>query len=557
MRSRRFAASVALACLALAGCASIPDSGAVQRGDPAATDPVEFDILVQPPADGATQQDILDGFIAAAKSPQKNYAIAREFLTGAFADEWDPRAGATIDVLGEREVEAVDETTLRLDATPGASLRDNGQYEEPESRAPIPFEYQFEQVDGEWRISSAPDGIVIDQVSFTGVFRPYTLYFFDPSYRYLVPDVRWYAGRESAQTSIVQSLIAGAAEWLAPGVVSAFPEGVQLSPAAVTVSGDIASVSLAGAGLGDLRTAQRIQAQLDASLIGVRSIDEVALALNGAASDVPALSDPTPVQNPRVDPRTVVFDGEAFGHLVSSDEGIEPIAGLSEQVVTLAPSGAALGPAEESAAVRTEAGVSLLRAGEDPLTIDPRGNLVTPAIDGEGVVWSVPFDAPDELAWYAPDGTSGQVDVPWTGATIAAIEVSRDATRIVALLGDGVRTHFMVASIERDGDGKPTTLSPVALRLDDVDGTPLDVAWLDESTVASLTQMTDGTARIVTQELGGFARRIEGPAGAVAIDGGNDDLRVLTADGELDARSGVGWQVRASGIRFIAAQQPD
>ncbi|WP_169054014.1 GerMN domain-containing protein [Agromyces sp. H66] len=557
MRRRGLAASVALACLALTGCVSIPDSGGVQRGEAAAADPVEFDILVQPPADGATQEDILDGFIAAAQSPQKNYAIAREFLTEAFADEWDPRAGATIDVLAEREIEVVDETTLRLDATPAASLRENGQYEEPESRAPIPFEYRFEQVDGEWRISGAPDGIVVDQLSFTGVFRPYTLYFFDPTYRYLVPDVRWYAGRETAQTSVVRSLIAGPADWLEPGVVSAFPEGVQLSPAAVTVSGDVASVSLAGAGLGDLLTAQRIKEQLDASLIGTRGIEDVALALNGATSDVPALSDPTPVRNPRVDPRSVVFDGETFGHLATSGEGIEPIEGISELVVASAPSGAALGPAEESAAVRSEAGVSLLRAGEDPVLLDPRANLVTPAIDGAGVVWSVPADAPDELTWYAPDGASGPVDVPWTGTTIAAIEVSRDSTRIVALLGDGVRTHFVVASIERDADGKPLALSPVALRLDDADGTPLDVAWLDESTVASLTQLPDGTARIVVQELGGFARRIEGPAGAVAIDGGNDDLRVLTANGELDVRSGVGWQMRASGIRFIAAQQPD
>ncbi|GAA4367822.1 LpqB family beta-propeller domain-containing protein [Agromyces bauzanensis] len=557
MRSHRLAASFALVCVALTGCASIPDSGSVQRGDPAPADPVEFDILVQPPADGATQEDILEGFISAAQSPRNNYAIAREFLTEAFADEWEADEGATIDVLSEREIEPVDETTLRLDATPAAELRDNGQYEEPESRAPIPFEYRFEQVDGEWRISSAPAGIVIDQVSFTGVFRPYTLYFFDPGFRYLVPDVRWYAGRESAQTSIVRSLIAGPAGWLASGVVSSFPEGVQLSPSAVTVTGEVASVSLAGAGLGDLRTAQRIQAQLDASLIGVRSIEEVSLALNGAESDVPDLSDPTPVQNPRVDPRSVVFDGETFGHLAASGEGIEPIADLSEQVVAIAPSDAALGPAGESVAVRTPAGVSLLRASEEPVTLDPRANLVTPAIDGEGVVWSVPADAPDELAWYASDGTSAQVDVPWTGTTIAAIAVSRDSTRIVALLGDGMRTHFMAASIERDADGKPVALSPVALRLDDVDGTPLDVAWLDESTVASLTQLPDGTTRIVSQELGGFARRIEGPASAVAIDGGNDDPRVLTAGGDLDVRSGVGWQVRASGIRFVAAQLPD
>jgi hypothetical protein len=41
----------------------------------------------------------------------------------------------------------------------------------------------------------------------------------------------------------------------------------------------------------------------------------------------------------------------------------------------------------------------------------------------------------------------------------------------------------------------------------------------------------------------------------VAIDGGNNDLRALTSNGDLEVRSGVGWQPRASGIRFMAAQQ--
>jgi Sporulation and spore germination len=557
VRSRLAAASVALICLVLTGCAAIPTSGSVQQGDPAPADSgVDLDIIVPGPAKGATQREILDGFLFAAQSPRNNYQVAREYLTSTLADEWQADAGATIDVLADRQIEPVDETTMRVDATPAASLRDNGQYEEPDSRTPIPLDYHFTQVEGEWRISAAPTGIVIDQVSFAQVFREYTLYFFDPTHRYLVPDVRWYAGRDSAQTSIVRSLIAGPAEWLAPGVVSAFPEGVQLEPAAVPVAGGVASVSLTGAAFDDVPTVQRIQAQLDANLIGVRNIESVDLTLNGVAPDVPALASP-PVRNPRVDPRTVVFDGETFGYLATSGQSIDPIAGLSEQVTALAPTAAALGPGAESVAVRTADGVSIVRAGEDTVLLDPRQGLVAPAIDGEGVVWSVPADAPDQLAWFAPDGTSEQVAVPWSGSSIAAIEVSRDSTRIVALLADGARTHFIAASIQRGRDGRPIALGSVPLRLDDVSGTPLDVAWLDARTVASITAMPDGSTRIVTQELGGFASQRGGPAGGVAIDGGNADLRALTADGNLDVRSGIGWQVLAGGIRFVAAQQPD
>lgn len=558
MRRLLVAASVAIVSLAIAGCASIPTSGPVQQGDLAVpTDSTgDIDILVEGPVDGDTQQQILEGFLEAALSPGNNYQVAREFLTQDFADEWDADAGATIDVLADRETETIDETMMRVEATPAASLSSNGQYEEPDSSTPIPLTYQFAQVEGEWRISNAPTGILIDEVGFSQVFRKYTLYFFDPTYRYLVPDVRWYAGRESAQTSIVQAILAGSAEWLAPGVVSAIPEGAELDPAAVTVAGGVASVSLAGAAFDNLSTVQRMQAQLDASLIGVRNIASVELTLNGADPDAPPLS-PAPSTNQRVDPRSVVFDGETFGYLATSGEGVEPIPGISEQVAALAPTGASLGPAAESAAVVSADGVSVVRAGEEAQPpLDPRDGLVTPAIDGQGVVWSVPTGLPDQLVWFAPDGTSEQVPVPWSGSSIAAIEVSRDSTRIAALLADGGRTHFVVASIERGDDGRPVGLGQVALDLADVSGTPLDVAWLDSRTVASITAMPDGTTRIVTQELGGFASQRDGPAGGVAIDGGNDDLRALTSNGDLEVQSGVGWQKRAGGIRFVSPQQP-
>lgn len=557
MRRRLVAASVALVALVLTGCATIPSSGPVQAGDPPPVDPAnDVDILVRGPADGANQTEILDGFVRAALSPVNNYQVAREYLTPEFADEWLAQASATIDVLADRERVVVDDTTMRIDATPAASLLENGQYEEPDVRTPIPLEYHFTQVDGEWRISNAPPGILIDQVGFTQVFRDYTLYFLDPTFEYLVPDVRWFSGPESAQTSIVQAILAGPAEWLAPGVVSAFPEGVELDPAAVPVSGGVASVSLVGAAFDDLSTVQRMTAQLDASLIGVRDIDDVLLTLNGVDPGAPPLS-PRPIENPRVDPRPVVFDGETFGYLATSGESVQPIEGLSDQVALLAPTGASLGIGAESAAVRNAKGVWSVRAGEEAVPLDPREGLVTPAIDGEGVIWSVPASAPDELAWYAPDGTSEQVPVPWSGTSIAAIEVSRDSTRIAALLGDGGSTHFVVAAIERASDGRPIGLGPVALSLAAVAGTPLDVAWLDSRNVASITGVDTDATRIVTQELGGFARERGGPAGGVLVDGGNNDLRAVTADGFLDVPSGVGWQVRAEGVRFIASQQPD
>ena len=61
--------------------------------------------------------------------------------------------------------------------------------------------YSFVQENGEWRISGGPDGIVLSQSSFSVVFTERALYFFDPTYTYLIPDVRWFASRATLPAS--------------------------------------------------------------------------------------------------------------------------------------------------------------------------------------------------------------------------------------------------------------------------------------------------------------------------------------------------------------------
>ena len=76
-------------------------------------------------------------------------------------------------------------------------------------------------------------------------------------------------------------------------------------------------------------------------------------------------------------------------------------------------------------------------------------------------------------------------------------------------------------------------------------------------TVGTLSETAGGEARLVLQELGAPAVPREGPAGAVQIEGANSlrDLRVLTAEGDLATQAGVGWQVQALEVRFLATQQ--
>ncbi|WP_168209082.1 GerMN domain-containing protein [Agromyces intestinalis] len=559
MRSRFAAASVALALVAaLAGCATIPSSGGVHAGrSQTAADALDLDLVASMPRAGADQLQILQGFIDAATDPRNNYYVARQFLAPGFADAWDAYAGATVDDATDRDYQPTGDEQMVVQATPAAALLPNGQWEPAASSAAIPLSYTFTQVEGEWRISEAPPGLLIDAFDFARVYSTHTLYFFDPGFRYAVPDVRWFAGREAVQTSIVRALLEGPADWLEPGVVSAFPEGSRLEADTVPIVAGVADVDV-DAVAEDTRTVQRMEVQLELSLESVRSVQRgVRLSLNGAVQDVPE-STSTPTVNPRVDSQPVAFDGERFGHL---DDGVVvPIEGLSDQVAALAPTAASLGSGEDTAVVLAD-GVWRVDADSETAQLDPRDGLIAPALDSLGVVWSAPADAPDQVVVYGPAGDDTaegrQVPAPWTGGRLVALQVSRDGTRVIALLADGARTRFVAAAVERDDNGIPTAVGPAVLQLAEVPGTPLDAAWLDDRTVAALSA-TDAGTRLTTQVLGAPSSGDAGPVDGRTLVGGNAEreVRVLTATGDLWGRSGVGWQVQATGLLFLATQQP-
>ncbi|MFD6054843.1 LpqB family beta-propeller domain-containing protein [Agromyces sp. NPDC060279] len=548
-------AAAAIAAFLLASCASLPSSGGVNAGSPGSGDEaLELDLQAPAPTDGASQEEILRGFINAATSPRSNYAVARQYLAPGFADQWQPGEGATVDRFADRDTVRIDDTHLQIDAVPAAELAANGQYQAAQSQAPIQLDYRFVKVGDEWRISEAPAGVLMDESNFSRVYRTHTLYFYDRDFRFAVPDVRWFAGRESVQTSIVRALLAGPADWLDAGVVSAFPEGVQLDPDAVPIDGGVADVSLEGATADDELASQRMRFQLKESLASVPNVDDVQLSLDGTvqggALTFSAVTDPVG------DSRPVVYDGTVFGHLAATGDGVEPIPGLSDQVAALLPTAAAVAADAQSAAVRSvEGDVYRVLPDEQPVRVDDRAGLIPPAIDAHGYIWTVPAGSARQLRATGPDGSAIAITPPWTSAGIASLELSPDGTRLIALLDDGGASRFVAVAVARTADGAPQSLGSVQLVLAGDSGAAEDVSWLDQTTVVALSS-TDGGSVIVSQVLGGLATRRDGPGGGVQLDAAASprEYRVLTADGDLETVSGVGWQVRASGLRFLGTQ---
>ena len=558
MRSHRRLLVVAAAMsLLLAGCASIPQSGAVHVSDvKPADDSPELDFLARSPEKGATQEQILRGFIDAAASPANLYQTARKYLTSGFSDEWNPDAGAVIDRDVDRDYTSTGELSMSVDVTPVAGLTAHGQYAETAS-TPVSLPYEFVRVKGEWRISRAPQGILIDAPTFALVFGAYSLYFFDPSFSALVPDLRYFPRRLTTPTQIVRELIAGPSPWLKGAVVSAFPDG-SASETVQVVARD-AQVPLNSEALkADQTTLARMKQQLTSSFSGVTTIGDVTLYGNQVAQDVPTLETPS-VQQP-VDSRALVMRGGAFGFLSAGGDSLEPVRGLSDTIAALSPKAVTLGPGQNTAAVLTPTGVVSVRSGAQPVALDPRPDLIAPTVDAYGVVMSVPSNSPSALTAFASDGTPTPVTTSWPEASsITSLRMSRDGTRVIALLQtQGGPRFFAAAVIRGQGDKRqiPVQLGePLALAT--ADGTPKDVAWVDELSVASLTTRDDGSSVLVSQQIGGPSVLLDASNGAEQVTGGNTDrdVRLLGSDGILEQRQGNFWQPRIDGVAFLGTQQ--
>ena len=90
MRRRLMPLAVA-ACLALAGCTSLPTSSAPAPFDVSARDGSGIQFSAEGPSDGADAATLVSDFLlACAAGPQDDYATARLFLSATSARSWQP-----------------------------------------------------------------------------------------------------------------------------------------------------------------------------------------------------------------------------------------------------------------------------------------------------------------------------------------------------------------------------------------------------------------------------------------------------------------------------------
>jgi Lipoprotein LpqB beta-propeller domain/Sporulation and spore germination len=548
LRRTRIAAIAVLVALALAGCVGIPSGGSVSIG-PAVqngSDSSFADLPSRPPKD-ASKDVILADFMQAAKLPEGDYANARLFLTAKAAQAWDPTKSVLIREGSATTTDGVD-GSLSYTVTTKAAIDADGTYLEQSSVATQSLSYGFQKVNGQWRISSLANGTVLPRSSFPQVFGEYPVYFFDPQYHYLVPDVRWFPIGATADTRIVSALLAGPAEWLQQGVVvTAFPQGVQIGQA-VTVRGAAATVDLsAGAANTKAIDRARMLQQLELSLQAT-GITAVSMTARGAPlTTQPGLSRVQVATT--VNGAPLIQKGKQFGFYPKLD----PLGKLSDQVVSLNGSGASVDREQTSAAVLAKGGVYLVTEnGSAPKLVDGRPGLITPSIDPNGYVWSVPSS--DASAIQVTGATGGPHAVASgipSHSVVVSLEVSHDGTRVLIYLKTTSGPLLVVAGIIRR-NGVPTSLGEL-LDLPVSSADPVDATWVDSSTIAALG-VQSGEDTVVSYVIGGTSGDPSTTTDGSHLVAGSD-LRLITTDGEVQRLASSGWQDINVVASMLATQQ--
>lgn len=545
----------ALTVVALTACAAIPTGGGVRTGQSVKDEAISgFELRPDRPVAGADQTAILRGFVAAGTGAQDDYGTAREFLAKGFAEKWNPRRGVTV-LQGSGAIERVADRELTYTLTASATVDADGEYTQAVRPTTSTLTFQFVREDGEWRIAYAPDGIILTPVSFESQFQQHALYFFDPTYRYLVPDERWFLARSSTSTRIASALLAGPSDWLKGAVVSAFPEGTQLSLNAVTIENGSALVDLSSDALrasNDDRV--RMREQLTRSLASVASVSSVSITNEGAPFAVPEQQGTQARLNPDVDPRPLVDRDDEVGYATTNGRVAGPGGDTSTTIASLDPRSFSLSASGTVAAVGNASGVVVVR-GRDALRIDATQGLVPPTLDDLGFVWVGQGGDTGRVTAYGLGGDPHPIATTLPLGNLVSFQVSRDSTRALALIETSDGPALYVMAIVRSGDRTPTGLgSPV--RVQAATGDAVGAAWVNDSDVVSVGQ-TDTGPEVVRSTVGGQSTTLPKPDGtAVSVTGGSGGSVLLRmSDGTVLQSTGGRWDTTGVTADVLGTQR--
>lgn len=519
MRARHGVVLLLLALLASA-CVGVPDDGPVvqtrSQGDASSDSGIYFD--PRPPQRDDSRSDIVRGFLNAMLANPIRTTRAREFLTPDADAAWDPQKRTITYALTPNPRETAGGASVTLAAADVLDSRGAWQGALPESERTITFPMSME--DGQWRIASAPDALILPETWFERNYRQKSLYFFDPTASTLVPEPVYVPTGQALATTLTRGLLMGPAEGMERVTQSFVPRGLKVSVGVAVSDDGIADIPLIGdPGPLTSNAIALMMAQFawtlrqDPTIAAIRvSIDGSPVPLpdgattfrvDGGAEYDPAGLQASPLLYGLHDGLLVSGPANALstvnGPFGNDDYGVRSVGVNLE--------------ASEVAAVGAD-GTSVLSG---PLSVDDDGrvhtvvseavDLLRPAWDFADRIWLVDTAGGAARVSYVEDDEVSSLRVPGiSGERVRAFLVSRDGTRLVALLrGPSGTDSLVVSRIEHGSSGR--VIGATRAQELSVEGEvqlPIRaIAWRTPTSIAVLSPFTPTIAQVLLASVDG------------------------------------------------------
>jgi Lipoprotein LpqB beta-propeller domain len=570
-RAAAHVTAAATLALAVAGCATVPTSGAVQPAIGGNGQPQQYaQLIAVGPRPKWGPEKIVLGFLHASATFTNDHAVAREYLTASLRREWHPGWEATV-VAGQPQLATslpiknlvlppgnqVDHVTLTGQRL--ASLSDSGQYK-TSTGAGI-YRFKLISKNGEWRIASLPSRrlLLLYESDFVKVYQPHNLYFFSQSGTWLVPDPVFVPQQESdidLATGLVKGLIARPQGWLAGAAQTRFPAGTTLVGGQVKINGSSAIVNLGGAAAKASAAVLRLMAAqlvstLASSAYTPSAIQSVQMQINGAvAADTAGppgaaahYSHWVPLQ-----PTGRLYFLTSGGVSTLSGDSSRVVTALTQPLHSIAVSplgGQVAGIAAGKRASRVYSG-PLRHVGRLVRRQYSGGSCTSLSWDNRGDV----FAAAGNYIWMFPPGADAGVPVvnQFLGSqTITGLQVAPDGVRIAMIVRNGTGTSQVeIGAIRRVNSGLLIGQT-VAVGAGITD--PSQLAWYGPYNILVLAHPGRHARLYEVPVNGGAYNRIYGVPGAVSITSDGAALALGTAQRTIWTSAGLNgvWQRVATG----------
>jgi hypothetical protein len=539
--------------------AQVPTEGAIQQGEQVGVDREDqfIRVIARGPREGMTQSQVVQGFLDASASFDDNHAVARQFLTPLASAGWDTDAGVAV-YDGAPTLQELGQTVV-MSAVQSGTIATNGGMALAAPNSDLKQVFGLTKADGEWRINSVPQGLMLSQSDVDRAFRSFAVYFFNPEFDTLVPDARMVPViGPGLATTLVRRLLAGPNDWLLPAVRTGFPAGVRLNIDAVPIESGVARVDLtANARKADDRTRQAMSQQIVWTLKQLPDVQAVDITAGGQPLLVPGTTSPQPRDSwPAVDPNAM-------------PPGSVGYATRPDGVVRLVPNGVRLVPGSAGSGTKVLVDIAVSLDSESIAGIDPdgavwKGRLAEGAplirIREAGSPTGLTFDRSDSV-WMV-DSSVGLISVKGDGgfapiaveglpnrASLIAAIPSRDGTRAALIVRDGPRTGMLLARVIRTLGGGASITIDAPIRIDSRLVEVVDAAWSGANTLSVLGSESAGSLQVFEVDLArgsSVARGTPEAPVSLAAAPGLPSL-VGAADGLIYESVGGSWLERVRG----------